>query len=84
MKLNQVYQALDGLLLEVTTTGELSLGRGKRWPLNKGLIPHSFYNYFGTLITGHLIEGGRLMEVQLYFLYLTVTNASAVMKSFLF
>ena len=63
MKLNQVYQALDGLLLEVTTTGELSLGRGKRWPLNRGLIPHSFYNYFGTLITGHLIEGGRLMEV---------------------
>ena len=39
-----------------------SSGTPKRWPLNRGLIPHSFR--LGTLVTGGLI-GGRLMEVRL-------------------
>ena len=61
-KANKVYQVLDGCLIEVTTIGELSLGRQKRWlqPFNKGeghrgLICHSLLHYYlGPLITGHL------------------------------
>ena len=41
--------------------GELSLGRTKvATYYNRSLGPHFFYKYFGTLITG------RLMEVRLY------------------
>ena len=53
-KANKVYQVLDGCLIEVTTIGELSLGRQKRWlqPLNKGggyrgLICHSLLQLLG-------------------------------------
>ena len=63
MKRNKVYKALDSRLIEVTTMGELSLGRpkGGGGRLIGGLISHSFlHSYFGTLITG------RLMEVQMY------------------
>ena len=31
-------------------------------------FPILLYNYFGTLITGRLTEGGHLMEVPLYLL----------------
>ena len=34
---------------------------------NRGLIYNSFiFNHFRTLITGHLIESGRLMKAQTY------------------
>ena len=44
MKLNQVYQALDGHVVEVTTMRELSLGRPKcdHGRLNRGFISQSF------------------------------------------
>ena len=52
---------------EVKTIGELSSGRPKccRGRLIEVQFTILFYNYFGTLIIGRLIEGGRLMQVQL-------------------
>jgi len=34
--------------------------------INRGLISHFFRQLFRDLITGRLVEGGRLLEVQLY------------------
>ena len=45
------------------TMEDLLLGQPK---CGSSLIPHSFPHYFGTFITGHLIQGDHLMEVQLY------------------
>ena len=33
---------------------------------NRGLISHFFRQLFRNLITSRLVEGGRLLEVQLY------------------
>ena len=49
---------LDGRLKEVTTMGKLSLERQKAGSsrLIEAEFPILFYNYFGTLITGRLVE----------------------------
>ena len=64
MKPNYVYQALDGNFL-LTTMVELLLGRPKcgHGCLIEVYFHILFFGYFRTLITGHLIEGGRLMQV---------------------
>ena len=59
-----MYQAVDGRLIEVTTMAELSLGRLKGGSCRligcgrfiEVHFPILDYNYFGTLISGRLIE----------------------------
>ena len=53
-----MYRALDGRLIEMTTMGELSLGRPKAGRLIDVPFAVLFYNYFD-------FEGDRLMEFQL-------------------
>lgn len=53
-----MYRALDGRLIEMTTMGELSLGRPKAGRLIHVPFAVLFYNYFD-------FEGDRLMEFQL-------------------
>ena len=62
-----MYQALDDRFTEVTAMGELSLGRprGGRGRFDWGLISHHRILVTGLLIEGGRLIGGRLMEVQL-------------------
>ena len=51
--------------------GEFSLGRPKGDCLIEvKLFPILFSDYFGTLITDCLIDGGYVMKIQLYLLLL--------------
>ena len=67
IKPNEVYQALDDRLIDVRTMGELSLERPKsgcgRLIDVAPLFSILFYIYFGTKITG------CLMEILLYMFY---------------
>ena len=59
-----MYQALDGCLIEVTTMRELLFkGQPNCGHLIEWLSAILFYNRFGTLITGCLIEGSHSVEV---------------------
>ena len=55
-----MYQALGGCLIEVPTIGELSLEwpKGGRGRLIEVSFPILLHNYYRTLISGRVIEGG--------------------------
>ena len=68
MKRNKVYKALDGRLIEVTTMGELSLGRpkGGGGRLIGGLISHSFLHLFRDFDYRPLNGGSNVLAEKLF------------------
>ena len=56
-------------IVVTTTVGDLPLGwpKGGHGRLTEVQFLILLYNYFGTLATGRLIEGGCLMERGLYY-----------------
>ena len=63
-----MYKALDGRLIEVTTMGELSLGRpkGDHGRLIGGLISHSFLHLFRDFDYRPLNGGSIVLAEKLF------------------
>ena len=72
MKLNYEYQALDGRLIKNMTL----IGTIKRWLLNRGLIYHSFLQFFWDFDYCPLHGGWPLNRGSTVFLYLTYAQCS--------